>query len=583
MHTSRRLGRLAYIFLAVLSLGSCTQLGVRSGDSGNSPRATELFASLQANQAEGRLAEAARDAHELMLNHPGFAAIDEVTFRAGEIAAARGLFADAAGHFERVASAYPTSSLRAPALLGAARAQAQIERPDSAASVLLRLLQSPVEPELRDEAAAELRNLVRVRLNAAQLEALVQKYPGSELGREIALQVARKEYANGNYDGAYELLSEYLYRYPEGADAAEARRLLRAAAQRRESPRHEESTPVDPNTIGVVLPVTGPGARHGRLFEMGIETALEHHNASSRRQVVLARADSKASPIGAVKALRRLLQEDGAVGVVGAVFTMPTIATAIEASAWGVPLLSPVVSNDEMLELGPWVFQTKVPLEVEVTAVAEAACRDLMIERFAIVGPSRGTGRELADLFRAEVGRMGREVVAAEFYEDGATDFREQLEALREAAPDAIFAPGSIDELLLLLPQVKFYDLQIQLLGLSNWNSDKLLRLSRDELEGALFPRESYRGKDPGAFTRFREALAQKGVTEVSPIAEAGYFGMEVVLRALDRGASSRDELRDMLAEELLPGAEGRVAEARTLPLLRVRGGRVLDFNPSGN
>jgi len=577
----RRCAPAIVLALAVLHLlPACAQLGTVGREEAPSARATELFARLVETQEALAYADAALAAHELIQNHSKFPKIDEVFFRAGTVAMARNLHADAARHFEVVDSLYPLSPFRARALVSAARAYAHLEMDESGADALLRLLGGPVESPLRDEAVEELRTLVRTRLGDSQLEALLGRYPDSVLSREIALQVARREYASGDYESAYKLLTEYLYRYPEGDDASEARRLLRAASERRGAPGAAKLTSVNPNVIGVVLPVTGPGSLYGRQFARGVETALEHHNEASARQVTLVTADSKASAAGAVKAVRRLLLEDGAIGIVGSVFTMPTIAACVEANAWGAAMLSPVVSNDDLQELGQWVFQTKVPLEVEVTAIAETAVRRLLIERFAVVAPSRGTRHELAKLFADEVRRLGGRLVAVEYYEERATDFREQLEPVREAAPEAIFASGSVDELLLLLPQIKFYDLQVQLLGLSNWNTDKLLRLSRDALEGALFPSETYRGTSPAAYVRFDEAMREKGVAEINPITEAGYFGMRLMLQALDEGASSREDVSAFLTTKLRQGASGRMAEAGALSLQRVRGGRVVDFAP---
>ncbi|MGD8869776.1 MAG: ABC transporter substrate-binding protein, partial [Gemmatimonadales bacterium] len=303
------------LLLVIPLLASCAAVVGRGGDDAN--RAEVLFERLQAEQAAGRLNEAASQAQLIMQNHPSFPRMDEVVFRAGEIARDRGRHAEAARFFETVASDYPASEYRAPSLLAAARAHAAIDMPEDAARALLRLLQEPVEPALRDEATEELRVLVRTRLSAPQLETLVKAFPGSVLSREVALQVARKEYARGNYESAYELLTEYLYRYPEERDAAEARRLLRAASERRGAPRAGEATPVDPNTVGVVLPVTGPGSLYGRHFEQGVSAAVDVHNASSSRRVTLVQADSRGTPVGAVKAVRRLILEDGAVGLVG--------------------------------------------------------------------------------------------------------------------------------------------------------------------------------------------------------------------------------------------------------------------------
>jgi len=575
---SARRWSLPLALLLIASVG-CSQFAGGGSGRGGPGEAAELFEALKAQQAAGNLDAAAATARELIQGHPTFPNIDEATFRAGEIALAQNRFADAAKRFEAVASNYPLSPFHDRSLVMASRSYAGVDMPLEAADALLRLLSSPVEESLRNEARGDLAALIDQRLSAPQLETLVKKFPSSDLSSQAALRVAREQYANGDYDDAYKLLSEYLYRFPEGTDAPDARRLLSAVSQRRQAPLAPVPSTVDPNTVGIVLPLTGPGALYGRYFAQGVDVAVEEHNAASKRRVNLVQADSKGSPVGAVRAVRKLLLEDAAVGVVGSVFTVPTIAASIEANAWGAALLSPVVSSDELIDIGPWVFETKVPSEVEVTAVAEVAVKNLVIGRFAVVAPSSGPRRALGDLFRDEVVRLGAEVVAMQYYETGATDFREQLEAVREAAPEAIFAPGSVEELLLLIPQVKFYDLQTQLLGLSNWSSDKLLRLSGDELEGAIFPVEAYRGKDPTAYARFKEAMTRRGVPEISPISEAGYFGMRLMLQALDAGASSREDVRGFLDGELRQGATGRMAEAKALSFSRVRGGRVVEFD----
>ena len=242
-------------------------------------------------------------------------------------------------------------------------------------------------------------------------------------------------------------------------------------------------------------------------------------------------------------------------------------------------MLSPVVSANELTEIGPWIFETRVPAEVEVIAVADLAVTGLLLERHAVVAPTRGPRRALAELFAEEVTRLGGEVVVSVFYEEGATDFREQLEAVWEAAPETIFIPASDEELLTLIPQVKFYDLQVQLLGLSNWNSEKLLRLYSDELEGALFPLETYHGKDPVTYQRFKLTLEEKGVVDVSPLTVAGYFGMRLLLESITAGASDRGEVRAFLEGELRQNAEKRKLEAGTLSILTVRSGSVREFN----
>jgi ABC-type branched-subunit amino acid transport system substrate-binding protein len=573
--------------LAALVAVSCTTTSKRAVTLNEESRshATELMDRAQSERADGNLDEAALAAQELVNNYPGFERIDEATYLAGEIAFERGQYDGAAAFFDAVIDNYPLSQYRSAAALSAARCYVELEMYLKGAVTLVQLLDSPLEVETRDAVETELQELVLRRLGPSELESLAQQFPSSPINRDIAISLARFEYANADYDAAYDLLAEYLYRFPEESEASEARRLLKLAAEKRQPPdatTTDATLPtgiVHPNTVGAVLPVTGPGqmSLYARYFDEGCRKAVEEFNQLGGRQIKLVTADSRGSAVGSVKAVRKLTLQDGSVALIGAVFTMPTITAAIEANAWRVPLLSPVVSADDLLEIGPWIFETKVPLEVEVVAIADAAVTRLLLERIAVVAPQEGRFHDAASLFADEVTRLGAEVVQVARYENGATDFREQLEAVRESAPDAIFISADHKELLNLLPQVKFYDLQVQLLGLSNWNNENLLRLFKGELEGALFPLETYRGKDPEAYQRFKLTLDEdKG--EVNPVTVAGYFGMRLVLEAFSAGASDRDGVRAYLDGQLNQGPENRMEEAKALNILTVRAGKAVEF-----
>ena len=570
------------VVVAAVTGGACNKATRESEslDAHSRDRAEFLFGEARSDWANGDLELAAQRARDLVNNYPAFERADEATYVAGEITYELGRFAEAATYFEAVAKNYPLSPLRPAAAVYAARAYAELGMNTKSAETLIQVLDTPLDAGIHETAETELRLLVRSRLSPSELESIAAKYPSSPINREIAVSLARQKYALGDYDSAYELLAEYLYRFPEESDATEARRLLTLAAEKRQPPVESRPAPgiVDPNTVGAILPVTGPLSLYGRYFEEGLRMAVEDFNRDNTRQIKLVTSDSKGTPVDAVKAVRKLVLEEGAIGIVGSVFSVPTIGAAIEANAWRAPLLSPIAPTDGLLEIGPWIFETRVPQEVEVVAIADVAITRLLHERVAIVAPERGRRREAADLFADEARRFGAEVVAAVYYEEGATDFREQLETVREAAPDAIFIPGDVEELLNLLPQVKFYDLQIQLLGLSNWNNDNLLRLYKGELEGALFPQETYHGKDPEVYQRLLATLTEKGTADVSDVTVAGYFGMRLILDSIASGAADRDGVRAYLDAELNQGAEQRMSEAETLTILIVRSGKVREF-----
>jgi branched-chain amino acid transport system substrate-binding protein len=576
-----RVARYSLLAASVL-LVACSQMGSHGPAYGpdEQAHASQLFDTLTDAQRTGRLDDAAAAAHELINGYPRFARRDEALWLAGQVEDARGHATEAVSYYTSLAANFPLSQFRPRALRAAAAGYETLDDPVHEAEMLLEFIRSPADRAERDEASSRLMTLADDRLSPSEVDALAKRYPDSAMAREAALKRARAAYARGDYDKCYELVGDYLDSLPSGDAHADASRLMELAVERRQAPPPVPASRVSPDRVGLLLPQTGTLGLYGRLFEQGARLAVEEHNASHTRRIAVTVADSRGTAVDAVKGVRRLAAEDGAIAIVGDVFTLPAIAGAIEANAWRDPIVSPVVASDELSEIGPWIFQTRSPATVQATAVAEAAAGKLSLERFAILAPSRGDRRDIADFFADEVKRLGKQVIAAEYFEDGATDFKAQLERIRDAVPDALFAVGTVEELLQILPQARFYDLHVQLLGVGQWNSDKLLRLARAELEGAVFPTDSHIGSTPEINAMLNQKLAPAAGADASPVSIAGYYGMRVVMAALEDGASSRDDVRAYLDKMLRGDAEQRMARAAAVPLVRVVDGKVQPFTP---
>ena len=574
---------LCFLFLAGCSASS------RSGAS--APTVSEgdpdaFLAELQRLYDTGRYQAADSLARVIVTVSPEFPGGDEALYVGALASKEINSPSQTVRYAEQLAEKYPLSPRLDESLKLAADAYRKLGQYYQSADMLSRMLSSPLKPAMRERCLADLRELASESLGVADLERLIDAYPSSPLAAEMSLGLAKKEFARGDYDKAYALLADLLYEFPQHTHSREIRYLLQVSADRRDDPERTVDF-VEPNKMGVLLPYTGGFSRFGRYFEQGVRVAVDEFADSSGIAVTYVIGDSKADPVAAVGAVRRLFLEEGVVAVLGSVFTMPSISAATECNAWKVPIVSPMVTDRNLSDLVAWVFQTKVPVEVEVSAMARLAVEDLMLERIAVFAPSTPGGRSLADAFTAEVEKRGGEIAAQDFFGLGDTDFREQLQKIRQTAPDGLFIPGATDELVNILPQISFYDLQIQLLGLSNWNSEKLLNLSGRELEGAVFPREGYFGRDPGAYQRFvgkyletyageDRAVSESG--EVHPVAVAGYFGSMFILEAIAAGAVDREQLREFLDLELNAGADARMSQVRGLPLVRVSSGRVYDF-----
>ncbi len=566
---------IALVALVALVAG-CATVGGKGASYGPSDqaRAETLFAGLKTAASAGQHEKVAASADELINTYPRFGHLDEVYFLAGRNADAQNRPAQAAAYYDRLATLYETSAFRAQALAAAADDYRKLNDSYREAERLLMLDASPLDEKARDANSRRLQAVSQDALTVSQVDELAHKYPRSALARDSLYRQARAAYANGDYDRSYELVSAYLEQVPQES-AEDARRLLQNASERRNTPPPGPATRVSADRIGLIFPQTGSLALYGRLFEQGARVAVDEYNEKAAHRVALVEADSRGSAVDAVKGVRKLVVEDGAVAVVGDVFTLPAIASAIECNAWRSPIVSPVVASDELVEIGSWVFQTRVPATIEATVLAELAVKKLGLQHVAVLSPARGDRRATAQFFADEVKRLGGQVSADEHFAEGATDFKEQLQKIRDAAPDGLFAIGSVEELLQILPQTKFFDIQAQLLGTSQWNSDKLLRLARDELEGAIFPAEAHYGSTPERDKALRDRIMTAGATDVNPVAVAAYYGTRAVLDALSSGASSRDDVRDFLDSHLHGDAGARRARADALPLVRVHAGAV--------
>jgi branched-chain amino acid transport system substrate-binding protein len=572
--------RVVAVLAVVWCAAGCAGMSGRGGSYGpaEQSRAETLYATLKTQMTSGHAEEARATAGEIINSYPRFARIDEVCFLAGQLADQADQPAQAAAYYDQLASSHPASPFLPRALAAAAADYARLNDPAREAERLLALDATPLEPKAREANARRLHVLSTEYLTVAQLDDLAHRYPRSALAREALLRQARAAYANGDYDRCYSLVSSYLEQVPDGATAEDARRLLENASERREAPPPGPATRVSADRIGLVFPQTGSLALYGRFFEQGAKAALDEYNQKAQRRIALVEADSRGSAVDAVKAVRRLVVEDGAVALVGDVFTLPAIASAIECNAWRTPIVSPVVSTDDLVQIGSWVFQTRAPDTIEATVLAEVAVETLGLRSFAVLSPARGERGATAEFFAAEVSRLGAQVVANEHFAEGATDFKEQLEKIRGVTPDALFVIGSVEELLQILPQTKFFDLQAQLLGTSQLNSEKLMRLARDELEGAIFPAEMHYGATAERDRALRDRMTAAGATDVSPVAVAGYYGTSVVLDALTGGASSREDVRRYLESRLRGDAAARRERADALSLMRVQGGTIQPF-----
>ena len=239
------------------------------------------------------------------------------------------------------------------------------------------------------------------------------------------------------------------------------------------------------------------------------------------------------------------------------------------------------------------------------TVMAKFAAVNLKLKNVAILEDVRNDySVGLAQFFTESFTSLGGAIASGkpQAYNAGDTDFRSQLTAIKALHPEAIYVPGYYTEVGLIARQARELGITAPLLGGDGWESEKLLEIGGDALNGCYYsnhfavdnpdPRlqgflKDYKtkfGKQPDAIGGLAYDAARvlfqsmQKLREQDPAAFAG-------LASSKAGSAARREatkkLRDIIAATKdFPGITGTITldanrnASKSAVVLAIRGGK---------
>ncbi|MBL3540107.1 MAG: ABC transporter substrate-binding protein [Aminivibrio sp.] len=220
-----------------------------------------------------------------------------------------------------------------------------------------------------------------------------------------------------------------------------------------------------PVKIGYLAALTGDWAAYGQTEEKTARLAVEEINAKGGvlgRPVELVVYDFRTRAEDAVNAVRRMIEEDKVVAIVGANGSGINIATApivnrLGVSQVGTVSTNPLVTVDEKGAVRPYSFRICFTDPYQGKLIAFFAAKELKKMNAAIlydVGNDYSQG--LREFFMASYGEYGGKVVADLGFRGGQdVDFRAQLTEIREKGADVLVLPNMGKEMALIMKQAR--------------------------------------------------------------------------------------------------------------------------------
>lgn len=469
-----------------------------------------------------------------------------------------------------------------------------ISLPDSGrqADNLWRLAHSLLSEHLDNEALAEAAFMLR----------------GTALGKDAVLQQALRAQGRGDEAAARQLVEAVVagppsFPYRDQAVALWEQLTGNVWLQR---------------SIGVLLPQSGRYASFGQLVRRGMELARQIH-AESRPPVRFLFRDSGAEPERSAQAVSELANAERVMAIAGPLTGSAASAAAARAQQERVPLLA-LSQREGLPETGAFVFRNSLTARLQAQALARHAVEERGMTAFGVLYPENRLGRELAELFAAEVLLRGGLVVAQEGYAEDATDFGRQIKLLKGEDPDApaeeepvlteeerledlfvpdapefpavdfdaLFIPDYAERVGLIAPQLVYYGIEdLPLLGINGWNSPELIRIGGAFVEGAVFVDGFFRYSPYPFVEEFVNRYFEQYGEEPSILEAQGFDVANILFSLIDRPeVTSRESLRLALAQlKNYPGVTGGTTfnllgdAEKVLFLLRVENGNIVQIN----
>lgn len=338
--------------------------------------------------------------------------------------------------------------------------------------------------------------------------------------------------------------------------------------------------------VGEFASLTGKEATFGSSAHEGTELAIEEMNQAGGvlgKKLELLTEDDQSKAGEPANIVNKLISRDGVIAVLGEVASSRSLEAAPIAQAAKIPLISPASTNPKVTEVGDYIFRVCFIDPFQGTVMANFASKTLKAKKVAVLTDAKSDySKGLAKYFKEKFAKNGGVLASELDYNGGDKDFKAQLTTIKGAAPDAVFVPGYYNDVALIAIQAKELGLSIPLFGGDGWESDNLLQVGKEAVEGHYFSTHCSPEDTAPKMTKFVAAYKAKYHKAPDGMAALGYDSAYVLVEAIKRaGTTDGPKLRDAIAAtQDFDGVTGKFSldakrdAVKSAAILQISGGK---------
>lgn len=311
--------------------------------------------------------------------------------------------------------------------------------------------------------------------------------------------------------------------------------------------------------IGEFASLTGKEATFGNSSHEGTLLAVEELNAAGGvlgRKLELITEDNLSKAGESATVVNKLIDRDGVVAILGEVASSRSLEAAPICQQSKIPMISPSSTNPKVTETGDYIFRVCFIDPFQGTVMANFATKTLKAKKVAVFTDVKSDySKGLAKYFKEGFTKTGGQISVELDFNGGDKDFKAQLTAIKSAAPDAVFVPGYYTDVALICIQAKQLGLNIPLFGGDGWESEDLIKIGKEAVEGHYFSTHYHPEVSSPKSKAFVEAYKKRFKnSDGSPkapdaMAALGYDSAMILAEAMKRsGSTEGPKVREALA-----------------------------------
>ncbi len=193
-------------------------------------------------------------------------------------------------------------------------------------------------------------------------------------------------------------------------------------------------------TIGLIVPMSGPFAAHGKQVTHGIDLYLAEHKQTlgGRKVKLIVKDDTGIAPAVAKRLAQELLVKDKVDILAGFTLTPNAFSVAPLATEAKVPMVVLNAATSSITEKSPNIVRVSMTLPQDTAPMAQWAHANGIKKVYTLVA-DYGPGHDAETQFKKTFTGLGGQIVGEVRTPVNTPDYAPFLQRIKDAKPDAVF------------------------------------------------------------------------------------------------------------------------------------------------